>query len=340
MDIRLFPADYATDRVDRNLQLGERCATGRTGWTRSVPAAWISTAPNLPKGPRKSAARDLAVALRKKNYSVYEIGDALKRKCPLSPTAVREVLEEEGFAPLPRRLDDERPERPRPTPEPIADVRNFSLAPRSFTTRCGGLFLFVPELVELNLDHITEAARLPGSKMIPAAHALRSALALKLWAVERKSHVMFVVADKGLALFSGLNTIPKKSYLSEYSSRVSHAKTTRILFAWDDQLSAGNLFTGRVVQSRLPLRPLLRGKRSHRAPQRVRPKPSPIERPRHLVFDSRLTTYANLGRLDEMGISVITLRRRSPTLRKEIVLLPRSASSTCSTSVTKTPRSW
>ena len=80
--------------------------------------------------------------------------------------------------------------------------------------------------------------------MIPAAHALRSALALKLWAVERKSHVMFVVADKGLALFSGLNTIPKKSYLSEYSSRVSHAKTTRILFAWDDQLSAGNLFTG------------------------------------------------------------------------------------------------
>src|SRR5258708_13762285 len=47
--------------------------------------------------------------------------------------------------------------------------------------------------------------------------------------------------------------------------------------------------------------------------------------PRHLVFDSRLTTYANLARLDKMGISFITLRRRSPELLKEIVLLPRSA---------------
>jgi hypothetical protein len=49
------------------------------------------------------------------------------------------------------------------------------------------------------------------------------------------------------------------------------------------------------------------------------------ELPRHLVFDSRLTTYANLARLDKMQIAFITLRRRSPQLLKEIVLLPRSA---------------
>src|SRR5206468_11740032 len=49
------------------------------------------------------------------------------------------------------------------------------------------------------------------------------------------------------------------------------------------------------------------------------------QQPRHLVFDSRLTTYANLARLDKMGISFITLRRRSPALLKEIALLPRSA---------------
>src|SRR5438552_10313373 len=47
--------------------------------------------------------------------------------------------------------------------------------------------------------------------------------------------------------------------------------------------------------------------------------------PRHLVFDSRLTTYANLGRLDALGIIFITLRRRSPALRKEIAFIPRSA---------------
>ena len=47
--------------------------------------------------------------------------------------------------------------------------------------------------------------------------------------------------------------------------------------------------------------------------------------PQHVVFDSRLTTYPNLGRLDALGITFITLRRRSPKLRKEIALLPRSA---------------
>ena len=49
------------------------------------------------------------------------------------------------------------------------------------------------------------------------------------------------------------------------------------------------------------------------------------ENPRHLVFDSKLTTYDGLARLDKMNIPFITLRRRDPKLLKEIVLLPRSA---------------
>jgi len=49
-------------------------------------------------------------------------------------------------------------------------------------------------------------------------------------------------------------------------------------------------------------------------------------RPQHLVFDSKLTTYANLVRLDKkLHIAFITLRRRSPKLLKEIYSLPRSA---------------
>ena len=43
------------------------------------------------------------------------------------------------------------------------------------------------------------------------------------------------------------------------------------------------------------------------------------------MFDSRLTTYEKLARLDSMNIAFITLRRRSPKLLREIVLLPRSA---------------
>jgi hypothetical protein len=44
-----------------------------------------------------------------------------------------------------------------------------------------------------------------------------------------------------------------------------------------------------------------------------------------LVFDSRLTTYANLAELDGLKIEFITLRRRSPKIMKDIVCLPRSA---------------
>ena len=178
--------------------------------------------------PKKSAARALIEDLRKRNYSVYEISDALKQRgTPLSPTAVREVLKELGFSALPRRLDEERPDYPRPAVEAVADVRAFSLEPRHFPTRCGGLFLFLADLIRLDLDTVAREARLPGSKLIPAGHALRACLALKLWSIERKSHVMALVADEGLGLFCGLNRIPKKSYFSEYSSRFATAKTTR-----------------------------------------------------------------------------------------------------------------
>ena len=182
---------------------------------------------------KKSAARATIELLRKRNHSVYEIAQALKEQgTPLSATAVGEVLRELGFAALPRRLDEERPELPRPTVESVAAARTFHLAPRRFTTRCGGLFLFVPDLVRLGIEPMAATARLPGSKMIPRAHALRAALALKLRAIERKSHVMALVADEGLGLVCGLNRIPKKSYLSEYSSRITPKHTSALLGAW------------------------------------------------------------------------------------------------------------
>lgn len=333
------------------------------------PVFFISPRPGPRSQPKKSAAHDLIIGLRKKNYSVYEISEALKEhKRPLSPTAVREVLKEEGFAALPRRLDEERPDYPRPTVEPIADVRAFTLDQRSFTTRCGGLFLFVPDLVRMDMSKLAGTAQLPGSQMIPAEHAMRSCLALKLWSIERKSHVMSLVADQGLALFSGLNSIPKKSYLGEYSSRIQHAKTTRLLAAWHEQLSGNNLFGGDSFNLDFHSVPYYGESSSverHYVSMRSRRQPSILvflaqdaagrafcysnadlrkgeeseeifqfisfwkqthdRLPRHLVFDSRLTTYANLARLDEMNIEFITLRRRSPKILKEIVLLPRSA---------------
>jgi len=165
--------------------------------------------------PKKSAAHDAIVALRKRNYSIYEISQALKEKgTPLSATAVGEVLKAEGFARLPRRRDDERAPRIGPSIEAVADVRNFSLAPREFTTRVGGLFLFIPDLVRVDAGMLAKRAKLPGSQMIPPLQGLLSSLGLKLWSIERKSHVMALVADEGSVSSAG-----SMSYRRRASSR-------------------------------------------------------------------------------------------------------------------------
>jgi len=47
--------------------------------------------------------------------------------------------------------------------------------------------------------------------------------------------------------------------------------------------------------------------------------------PEELIFDSKLTTYANLNRLNRQGVQFITLRRRGPKLMHELAVTPRSA---------------
>ena len=218
------------------------CYSFRRG---ELPEFFTIGRPGPTSQPKKSAARELIVALRKRNYSIYEISETLKEQgTPLSATAVGEVLAAEGFARLPRRRDDERLPHIGPTTEAVADVRSFSLSPREFTTRVGGLFLFVPDLVRLDSQVLAERAKLPGSRMIPAEHALRASLALKLWSIERKSHVMALIADEGLGLFCGLNVMPKKSFLSEYSSRITPQKVSSLLGVWHDQLAGDKLFPG------------------------------------------------------------------------------------------------
>jgi transposase len=334
-----------------------------------LPEFFAVQRPGPQTQPKKSRAHEQIVALRKRNYSVYEIAQALNEQgVVLSVTAVREVLAQEGFAPLPRRLDEERPARLGPTTEPVADVRSFALTPREFSTRVGGLFLFVADLIRLDSDALADSAKLPGSSMIPAGHALRASLALKLWAIERKSHIMALVADDGLGLFCGLNAMPKKSFLSEYASRITPEKVASLLAAWHARLTGETLFPGQSLNLDFHSVPYFGEHpivQSHYLPRRSRRQPSILvflaqdadsqvfcystadirkgeeaeqifrfiefwtrqygSPPQHLVFDSKLTTYDGLDRLDEAQITFITLRRRSPGLLAEIAQLPASA---------------
>lgn len=306
--------------------------------------------------------RKTVVDLRKQNLSVYDISRALEDAGnKRSPAGVWKILNKEGFARLPRRRDEERPPYAGPEAAEVADVRRAELTPRAFRTSFGGLFLFVPLLAEIGFSDIIKKAKLPGSKMIPADCAMRSLLALKLFGTARNGHVMSNVFDDGLALFAGLNVIPKRSFLTEYSCRIDPGCYPRLMRLWFDGASGLGLRRGVSFDLDFHTIPFhgedaliekhYVSKRSRRqkgmlaflaqdadtrvfcyanAEIRKDQQNDEIMRfvsfwkartgrlPEELVFDSKLTTYANLHKLEKMGIRFITLRRRSRKLLEQL----------------------
>lgn len=313
--------------------------------------------------------RQRIIQLRKQNQSIYDISTALKNEgIPRTPVAVAEVLRKEGFAKLPRRGDAERPPSIKPTAADRADIRALSLEPRTVRTKFGGLFLFLPALAEIGFDRVVKRCDLPGTQMVPASHALRSLLALKLFGTQRHLHVMSAVLDEGLALFAGLNVIPKRSFLTEYSCRIDPACYPKLMQHWFDAVSGLGLKHGSSFDLDFHTIPFhgedalvekhYVSKRSRRqkgilaflaqdgeqrffcyANSDLRKEQQDDEvlafvrfwkertgaPPQELIFDSRLTTHANLSRLNRQGVQFITLRRRSPRLLHELLARPRSA---------------
>jgi hypothetical protein len=203
-------------------------------------------------GPQAAPVRDrvrtLAVAMRKKNLSVYDIQRELAAAGhTISINALSVLMREEGFDRLPRRRDEERPAMVKPEAAAVADIKAVDLSPRSFRTRVGGLFLFIPLMRNIDLSHVVRSVDLPESGMIPAEQAVRSLLALKLIGKERKSHVMDLVFDEGIGIFAGLNVVPKRSYLAAYSSRVSHETNLELMGAWFEEVQRAGLKRGSSI---------------------------------------------------------------------------------------------
>ncbi len=319
--------------------------------------------------PVRDRVRNVAVAMRKKNLSVYDIQYELAAAGHrISINALSTLLREEGFERLPRRRDEERPATIKPEAAAIANIKALDLSPRSFRTRVGGLFLFVPLMERINLRSVLNQMDLPSSRMIPAEQAVRTLLAMKLIGKERKSHVMDLVFDDGIALFAGLNVVPKRSYLAGYSSRVDHRTNLELMGAWFEAMQGAGLKRGssidldfHTVPANTQEEPLAKHYVSSRsrsqkgmlvflardATERVlcyakagvtKPeRAGEILRfvnfwhkhtgslPAELVFDSQLTTYAQMNELNRRGILFLTLRRRSRKMLGEIFSRPASA---------------
>ncbi len=253
--------------------------------------------PGPKRAPKREAARQRVIELRKQNYSVYDIQEILRAEdCTLSHVLIHQILREEGFAKLPRRREDERPTVIRPEVAEVADVRQLDGEDfENFETEGSALFAFVPLLVEWGLDRWVQQARLPGSKMIPALQSVLSMLALKLVGTERLSHVMDVCFDPGFALFAGINVLPKTTAISTYSYRVTREMTSSLLESYTKTLKRLGLTPGQSFNLDFHAIP-------HRGQEAVLEKHYVSKRSRRdqavLAFlvqdnDSRVLCYAN-----------------------------------------------
>jgi hypothetical protein len=195
--------------------------------------------PGPPKGaaPAKERARGRVVELRRDGLSTYEISARLSAEhTPLNRTSVGEVLQEEGFGRLirhPATAASQSPATPgRDTRLPKAARIDWDAWPARADTRHAGLLLLLPDLVSLDLPGLVRAARYPSTRGIPATSWVLSLLALKLTGARRVSHVDdLLLADPAAALFAGLDALPKKTALTDYSYRTCHDNQAALLGA-------------------------------------------------------------------------------------------------------------
>jgi hypothetical protein len=206
--------------------------------------------PGPPPGaaPARERVRGRVIGLRRQGLSSYEISARLAGEgTPLNRTSVAEILTEEGFGRLLRRPQPEASLSPatpgRDTNLPAAKVLDFSAWPQRLDTTRAGLLLAIPDLVALDLPALAAKAGYPGTRVIPAVSWLLSLLVLKLTRTRRVSHVDDLLSDPAAALFAGLAVLPKKSALTAYSYRLSHAHQQKFLAALDKQMIGAGLAT-------------------------------------------------------------------------------------------------
>ncbi len=122
----------------------------------------------------------------------------------------------------------------------MADRQELILSasdPLRLRTRVAGLFLFLPLLAQLGFDKLVRRAGYAGSNMVPADAALLSLLTLKLLDKERRSHIDDFNFDEAVGLFAGLNILPKKSFVTDYSYRTDRNHQQQLLAGWVKKIS-------------------------------------------------------------------------------------------------------
>jgi len=188
----------------------------------------------FPAIPRQKKTRKIpeslqaeAVRLRDSGMSAKEIcGAFADKEVNVSLRTIERLLSELGFSKLSRRTNKQLGITCKNTIIPeIAEKIDFSeLEPFSIDCPAVGVFFFLPYIIESGIMDVVTECQLPGSSVIEAEQACLSMLLLKLIGSERLSHIKQFNREVGFGVFSGLNVLPKATYMNTYSSRCSEKK--------------------------------------------------------------------------------------------------------------------
>lgn len=193
-------------------------------WLRDNPQEdpfFYQKAKGRKKDRENIAAKELILELRKKYYSVGDIKVILDGKnYNISEKTIYNILNAEGFSRLPRRLAHQRRrfEKVRITAE---KSQPLGFLPEAFKSANAGILCLLPYIRYYGIDRLIEQSAYPRSTSIDRVNAILSFIALKASNVRRYTADDLWCMDRGTGVFAGMNVLPKASWYSSYSHRVT-----------------------------------------------------------------------------------------------------------------------
>jgi len=178
---------------------------------------------------REGDDAQLVVAYRKKMLSIPEIEILMAGVGhPMSAGLIGDILRENGFVRMPKRDRATKEEISRESgyaqlaEAPVSQAIAFNAKESAVPSKGVGLLCFLPIIKKYSIDAVIESSMYPGTSQIPKLNAILSFLALKLSSFERYGHDDAWCMDRGLGMFAGLNVLPKTTWYSTYSDKVTH----------------------------------------------------------------------------------------------------------------------
>ena len=181
--------------------------------------------PGRKKLDREGEIADIVVSYRKMNMSVPDIKSLMDaRGIDISERTITSILQERGFARLPRRVKSIREETLSQSVSALLQApKSWKIDKRNteFTSQLAGIICFLPIIRGYGIDTLIRNSAYPKTQYIGRVQSILCFLALKLSNFERYNMDDSWCMDRGMGLFAGLNVLPKTAWFSSYSSAVT-----------------------------------------------------------------------------------------------------------------------